>query len=74
MAEDFNDFGSYRRELENEEFRNRPLIRKIFSFRALKFIFKWVGYLLIIAVFAILLWRIFSSKLPKADGQIRLRE
>ena len=70
MAEDFNDFGSYREELENEEFRNRPLIRKIFSFRALKFIFKWLGYLLIFAVFAILLWRIFSSKLPKAASQI----
>lgn len=70
MAEDFNDFGSYRRELENEEFRNRPLIRKIFSFRALKFALKWFGYLLIIMVFAVLFWRIFSSKLPKAASQI----
>ena len=70
MAEDFNDFGSYRRELENEEFRNRPLIRKIFSLRALKFALKWFGYLLIFAVFAILLWRIFSSKLPKAASEV----
>ena len=70
MAEDFNDFGSYREELENEEFRNRSVIRKIFSLRALKFILKWLGYLLIFAVFAVLFWRIFSSKLPKAASQI----
>ncbi len=70
MAEDFNDFGSYRQELENEEFKQRSLIRKIFSFRALKFALKWFGYLLIFAVFAILLWRIFSSKLPGAASEI----
>jgi hypothetical protein len=70
LAEDFNDFGSYRQELENEEFRSRSLIRKIFSFRALKFVLKWFGYLLIFAVFAILLWRIFSSKLPGAASDI----
>ena len=70
MAEDFNDFGSYRQELENEEFKSRPLIRKIFSFRALKFALKWFGYLLVFAVFAILLWRIFSSKLPGAASDI----
>lgn len=70
MAEDFNDFGSYRRELENEEFRNRSLIRKIFSFRALKFLIKCFGYLLIFMVFAILLWRIFSSKLPKDASKL----
>jgi len=70
LAEDFNDFGSYREELEKEEFRNRSVIRKIFSLRALKFALKWLGYLLIFAVFAILFWRIFSSKLPKAASQV----
>jgi hypothetical protein len=70
LAEDFNDFGSYRRELENEEFKSRSLIRKIFSLRALKFIFKWFAYLLIFSVFAILFWRIFSSKLPGAASDI----
>ena len=70
MAEDFNDFGSYRQELENEEFKQRSLIRKIFSFRALKFTLKWFGYSLVIAVFAILFWRIFSSKLPEAAAEI----
>lgn len=70
MAEDFNDFGSYRQELENEEFKQRSLIRKIFSFRALKFALKWFGYLLVFAVFAVLLWRIFSSKLPTSASEI----
>jgi len=70
LAEDFNDFGSYREELENEEFKSRSLIRKIFSFRALKFALKWFGYLLIFAVFAVLFWRIFSSKLPGAASDI----
>lgn len=70
MAEDFNDFGSYRRELENEEFKQRSLIRKIFSLRALKFALKWFGYLLVFAVFAILLWRIFSSKLPGSASEV----
>lgn len=70
MAEDFNDFGSYRRQLEDEEFKSRSVIGKIFSFRALKFLIKWIGYSLIILVFALLLWRIFSSKLPKAASQL----
>ena len=70
MAEDFNDFGSYRQELENEEFKQRSLIRKIFSFRALKLALKWFGYLLVIAVFGILLWRIFSSKLPASASEL----
>ena len=70
LAEDFNDFGSYRQELENEEFKQRSLIRKIFSFRALKFALKWFGYLLVFAVFAVLLWRIFSSKLPDSASEI----
>jgi hypothetical protein len=70
LAEDFNDFGSYRRELENEEFKSRPWYRKLFSFRALKFTVKWLCYLLIFAVFAILIWRIFSSKLPSAASKI----
>ncbi len=70
MAEDFNDWGSYRRELENEEFAKRPLIRKIFSFRAFKLALKGFGYFLIFMVFAILFWRIISSKLPSAASKL----
>ncbi len=70
MAEDFNDWGSYRRELENEEFAQRPLIRKIFSFRAFKMALKGFGYFLIFMVFAILFWRIISSKLPAAASKL----
>ena len=70
MAEDFNDYGSYRKYLEDEEFKSRPLIRKIFSFRALKFAIKWFGYLLIISVFAILFWRMFSSRNPKQTSEL----
>ena len=70
MAEDFNDFGSYRKELEDEEFRGRNWFRKLFSFRALKFTVKWLCYLLVFAVFAVLFWRIFSSKLPSSASKI----
>lgn len=70
MAEDFNDWGSYRKMQEDEEFASRPVIRKIFSFRSLKLAVKCFGYLLIISVFAILFWRIFSSKLPKSASKI----
>ena len=70
MAEDFNDWGSYRRELENEEFAKRPLIRKIFSFRSFKLALKGFGYFLIFMVFAILFWRIISSKLPTAASKL----
>jgi hypothetical protein len=70
LAEDFNDFGSYRRQLEDEEFQSRSVIRKIFSFRALKFAVKWFFYALIFMVFALLIWRIFSSKLPKAASKL----
>lgn len=70
MAEDFNDWGSYRREQENEEFAKRPLIRKIFSFRSFKLALKCFGYFLIFMVFAILFWRIISSKLPSAASKL----
>ncbi len=65
MAEDFNDYGSYREYLENEEFKSRSLIRKIFSWRAVKFAVKSLGVLIVVAVFAVLFWRIFSSKNPE---------
>jgi aspartokinase-like uncharacterized kinase len=70
LAEDFNDWGSYRRELENEEFAKRPLIRKIFSFRSFKLALKGLGYLLVFMVFAILFWRIISSKLPSSASKL----
>ncbi len=70
MAEDFNDWGSYRRELENEEFAKRPLIRKIFSFRAFKLALKGFGYFLVFMVFAILFWRMFSSRLPTSASTL----
>lgn len=65
MAEDFNDYGSYQEYLENEEFKSRPLIRKIFSWRAVKFAIRSLGVLIVVAVFAVLFWRIFSSKNPE---------
>lgn len=70
MAEDFNDWGSYRKMQEDEEFAGRSVIRKIFSFRALKFAVKGFGYLLLISIFVILFWRIFSSRLPKDASNI----
>jgi hypothetical protein len=70
LAEDFNDWGSYRRELENEEFAKRPLIRKIFSFRSFKLALKGLGYLLVFMVFAILFWRIITSKLPSSASKL----
>lgn len=70
MAEDFNDYGSYREYLEEEEFKRRPLIRKIFSFRALKGAVKFSGYFIVISVFAILFWRIFSSRNPQKAGEL----
>ncbi len=50
MAEDFNDFGSYRRYLEDEEFKRRPLIRKIFSWRGFKVLMKILGYGILITM------------------------
>jgi hypothetical protein len=55
---------------EDEEFASRSVIRKIFSFRALKFAVKCFGYLLLISIFVILFWRIFSSRLPKDASKI----
>ena len=65
MAEDFNDYGSYRKYLEDEEFKSRSLIRKIFSFRSFTLAIKSFGYFLVISIFAILFWRMFSSQTPK---------
>ncbi len=70
MAEDFNDYGSYRKYLEDEEFKSRPLIRKIFSFRAFTMAIKAFGYFLVISVFAILFWRMFSSQNPKQASEL----
>lgn len=70
MAEDFNDYGSYRKYLEDEEFRSRPLIRKIFSFRAFTMAIKAFGYSLVIFVFGILFWRMFSSQNPRQVSEL----
>ena len=69
MAEDFNDYGSYRKYLEDEEFKSRPLIRKIFSFRSFTLAIKSFGYFLVISIFAILFWRMFSSQTPKQAAE-----
>ena len=70
VAEDYNDYGSYRKYLEDEEFKSRSFIRKVFSFRALKFAIKACGYLLVISVFVILFWRIFSSRIPGKAAEL----
>lgn len=70
VAEDYNDYGSYRKYLEDEEFKSRPLIRKIFSWRGFKFAVKWLAYLAVIGVFVLLFWRIFSSKNPQRTSEL----
>lgn len=70
VAEDYNDYGSYRKYLEDEEFKSRPIIRKIFSWRGFKFGIKLLAYLVVIGIFALLLWRIFSSKNPQKASDL----
>lgn len=62
MSEDFSDYGNYRKYIEDEEFKKRPLIKKIFSLRGLKIFFKILGYTLLISLFVILFARMCTSR------------
>lgn len=63
MAENWNDYGNY---AEEEIYRNKSFWGKVFSFRTLKNVLKWFFYLLIIALFAIIAFRMSTSKPGKS--------
>lgn len=62
MAENWEDYGKVG---EEEEFQSRSLPRKIFSFRTLKNVLKWTVYLLLISLYAVILFRIISNSPSK---------
>lgn len=70
LAEDFNDYGNYQRYTEEQEFKKLPLIKKIFSWRGFKIFLKLLGYLIIISIFAILFFRMCTSK--PSDEAVKL--
>ena len=59
MAENWNDYGNY---AEEEIYQKKSFWGKLFSFRTLKNILKWLFYLLIIALFAIIFFRMGTNK------------
>ena len=62
MAENWNDYGNY---AEEEIYRNKSFWGKLFSFRTLKNILKWLFYLIVIALFAIIFFRLGTNKPSK---------
>lgn len=58
MAEGFREWGDFNRE---EEWKRRSTIRKIFSFRAFKFLIKIICAALVIGVYAILAYRLATG-------------
>lgn len=62
MAENWEDYGKVG---EEEEYQSRSTIRKIFSFRTLKKVLKWSVYLLLISLYAVIMFRLISSKPSK---------
>lgn len=62
MAENYNDYGDYSEELV---YQSKSKIGKIFSWRTLKTIFKTLGILLILFVYAVLFFRLCSGNPPK---------
>lgn len=62
MAENYNDYGDYSSELE---YQSRSRFRKIFSFRTLGKIIKWLFYALILFVYVILTVRLIENKAVK---------
>lgn len=58
MAEGFREWGDFNRE---EEWKSRPPIRKIFSFRAFKLVVKIICASLVIGVYAILAYRLATG-------------
>lgn len=63
MAENWNDYGNY---AEEEIYKNKSFWGKVFSFRTLKNVLKWFFYILIIALFAIIAFRMTTSKPDKS--------
>lgn len=63
MAENWNDYGNY---AEEEIYRNKSFWGKVFSFRTLKNVLKWFFYLLIIALFGVIAFRMSTSKPGKS--------
>ncbi|MBO4428340.1 MAG: hypothetical protein J5832_00145 [Clostridia bacterium] len=58
MAEGFREWGDYGAE---EEWKSRPPIRKIFSFRAFKLVLKIIGIAIIVLVYGILAYRLLTG-------------
>ena len=62
MSENWNDYGNY---AEEEIYRNKSFWGKLFSFRTLKTILKWLFYLIVIALFATIFFRMGTNKPEK---------
>jgi len=58
MAEGFREWGEYGAE---DEWKSRPPIKKIFSFKTFKRVLKIIGIIFIAAVYAILAYRLFTG-------------
>ena len=60
LAENFNDYGDYMKE---ERYQAKSKIGKIFSFRTLKKVFRWLIVGLIIFIYVFFAYRIIESKM-----------
>lgn len=60
LAENFNDYGDYMKE---ERYQAKSKIGKIFSFRTLKKVFRWLIVGLIIFIYVFFTYRIIESKM-----------
>ncbi len=60
MAENYNDYGDYMKE---ERYAKKSKLGKIFSFRTLKKVFRWLIVALIIFIYAFFAYRIIESKM-----------
>ena len=69
MAENWNDYGNYG---EEERYRNKSRLGKIFSFKTLKKVVKWFFLSLMFALYAILLFRLLTNA-PSAKMTALLR-
>ncbi|MCQ2436312.1 MAG: hypothetical protein MJ101_05345 [Clostridia bacterium] len=58
MAENYEDWGEY---YKKQEWENRSRTRKVFSFRTLKNVLKWAGLTLVVGIYAILGYRMFTG-------------
>ena len=58
MAENWEDYGKVG---EDERYEKSSVLGKIFSFRTLKKLLKWLGIALLVSLYAVLFGRIFTS-------------